>query len=239
MTWIDRNIMARTIVAADNITERYVTMGNRKNAYQTKQNRLLNFNTDTDGEISIEMQFAVPFIKIPVDKAIDATKGAVAKVNIAAVVVSAAIALMTGFILPALVKVFSLKFNPMMEMMEEAGRGGKSESSDLWHVLTLMDQALTENNLDTTSCMQRFVCWATQNTVNKISNGKATSADKIIDGIITSDWINNMVDGTPIHSALKNGLKGISCSREYNTCKLSQKTFLTLLKQFSNTINLT
>ncbi|KAF5280857.1 hypothetical protein FQR65_LT03006 [Abscondita terminalis] len=118
-----------TVVAADNITERYLTM-EPKNAHQTKQNRLLNFHTDTEGEISIEMQFAVPFITIPVEKALDATKGAVAKINVAAVVVSAAIALMTGFILPALVKVFSHKFHPMMGMhSEEVGRGNKLKFS--------------------------------------------------------------------------------------------------------------
>ncbi|KAB0792765.1 hypothetical protein PPYR_14724 [Photinus pyralis] len=102
-----------------------------------------------------------------------------------------------------------------------------------------MDQALMENDLDTTSCMQKMVCYTVRESSNKVSNGLASSKDKIIDGIVTNEWISKLFDGTPVQSAIRSGLDGVNCSNEYSLCKLEQKTFANLVRQFANTINLT
>ncbi|KAF5297080.1 hypothetical protein FQA39_LY02660 [Lamprigera yunnana] len=234
--WLTRSCVFIVVVfgvTGDNITDRFLTMGHQ-NSFQTKQNRLLQFHTDTEGEISIEMQFGVPFITIPVNKAMDATKGAIAKINVAALVVSAVIAIMSGFILPAIVKLLSNKYRH-----PGFSRDIKSESMDVWRILMMMDQTLIENNLDTTSCMQRFVCWAIQTSVNKIPNGQEKNVNELIDGLLMTDFVSKIVDGTPIQSAIRNGLNGTTCERKYEACKISQHTFVNLLKRFSSSINLT
>lgn len=59
------------------------------------------------------MQFAVPFIRIPVEKAMDMTKGAVANFNVASLVVTGAIVVVTGFILPTILKFVDQKIMPI------------------------------------------------------------------------------------------------------------------------------
>lgn len=102
-----------------------------------------------------------------------------------------------------------------------------------------MDQALIENNVDTTSCMQRAVCWAVKTSLTNISVGQATSRDKIIDGLITNEWLNKVVEGTAIQSAIRNGIDRADCSNEYSACKVNENTFAAFIQQFTKAINIT
>lgn len=55
------------------------------------------------------MEFSVPFIKVPVRKAMDMTKGTIASVNVGALVVSGIIIFGSVFVLPFLISLFNSK----------------------------------------------------------------------------------------------------------------------------------
>ncbi|KYB26641.1 hypothetical protein TcasGA2_TC034770 [Tribolium castaneum] len=60
----------------NNVTGKYHTMETQSKSY-----KLLTFNTEQNGDISMELAFNVPFITIPVKKSVDMAKGAIANLN--------------------------------------------------------------------------------------------------------------------------------------------------------------
>lgn len=58
-----------------------------------------------------------------------------------------------------------------------------------------------------------------------IERGKASSSDKIIDGIACNSWLTEQLHGTPMYFALKNGLDRKNCTDAYKTCGISQELF--------------
>ncbi|GJQ78373.1 hypothetical protein Trydic_g22199 [Trypoxylus dichotomus] len=71
-----------------------------EDSFRGKHQRLITFNTDENSDINIELSFNVPFVTIPVKKTMDATKGALANINVGAVVLSGAMFLVTTFVAP-------------------------------------------------------------------------------------------------------------------------------------------
>lgn len=59
------------------------------------------------------MEFAVPFISIPVKRALDMSKGAVANFNIGSLLLSGAIVFVTAFVLPVALKLIDQKLMPL------------------------------------------------------------------------------------------------------------------------------
>lgn len=75
-----------------------------------------------------------------------------------------------------------------------------------------------------------------KNASTKVAKGSATSAEKIMDGIATSEWFREMIDDTIFESTVHNGLSKSSCSKRYNKCKINQRNvgmvFKELVKEF-------
>lgn len=46
-----------------------------------------------------------------------------------------------------------------------------------------LEETLLANNIDSTLCMQRAICWLIKNSSQNVALGKSASVDKIIDGI--------------------------------------------------------
>jgi hypothetical protein len=184
----------------------------------------------------MELAFNVPFITIPVKKSIDMAQGAIANVNIGAVVLAGAIAFGFAVLIPGIVILMSKKsFNPIGSYLGYRSEDGQN----WWDYLSLLDQVLTESDVDTTSCMQRMICWAVKNSAQNVMEGQSSSSDKIIDGLATSKWLQQLVQGTVVDEALQNGLAKTNCSREYSQCKISQRTIQMLKRQFVDSINTT
>ncbi|KAJ3649556.1 hypothetical protein Zmor_021292 [Zophobas morio] len=112
------------------------------------------------------------------------------------------------------------------------------EESQHWlEYLNVIDQLLTENDIDTTSCMQRMVCWAVRNSAQNVVMGRSSSSDKIIDGLATNKWVQQLIEGTTVHSALQNGLSRTDCSREYHQCRISETSIQMLTRKFTENIS--
>lgn len=81
--------------------------------------------------------------------------------------------------------------------------------------------------------MQRTVCWMTKNARAKLNNGEASSQDKIIDGLVTNYWVNQLIDGSAIQTAIQSGLENKNCAFEYENCKVSQGSLQMFATQFA------
>lgn len=66
----------------------------------------------------MELNFAVPFVKIPVKKSMDATKGAMANINLGALVLAAATTFGAAVVVPGLLSILNKKMfvpHPVLE----------------------------------------------------------------------------------------------------------------------------
>lgn len=87
-----------------------------------------------------------------------------------------------------------------------------------------IDKIFTTNNLNSSVCLQRMICWAVKNASVKVGKGSASSGYKIVDGIATNEWFSNVIEGTFLESAIKNGLSKSNCSKLYSSkCKMSRR----------------
>ncbi|KAK9703153.1 hypothetical protein QE152_g29492 [Popillia japonica] len=80
-----------------------------KENFQGKSQRLITFNTDENSDINLELSFSTSFITIPVKKTMDVAKGALANVNLGAIILSGIIFLLTTFAGPLISHLLSKK----------------------------------------------------------------------------------------------------------------------------------
>ncbi|KAL3285595.1 hypothetical protein HHI36_000125 [Cryptolaemus montrouzieri] len=77
-----------------------------KARFESRQNRLISFQTLDEG-ISVELDFSVPFIKIPVKKSLSFAEGTLANINVGALVLSGGLVVGITLLMPILIGVFS------------------------------------------------------------------------------------------------------------------------------------
>lgn len=54
----------------------------------------------------------------------------------------------------------------------------------------------------------------------------------IINGLATSGWLNDLLEGTALHTAILAGLSNVNCSAKYKDCKITQKSIQGLANRF-------
>ncbi|XP_049826713.1 uncharacterized protein LOC126266551 [Aethina tumida] len=197
-----------------------------------KSGRLFSFNSENGG-ISVDLEFSVPFIELPVKESLQMAKGAVANINVGALVLSGAVVLVIGVLGPLIISLISKK----MIYQPQFGGFQRSEDTNVWRYVTILDDILLDNNIDTTSCMQRMVCWTVKNSAKKVSNGLGSSNDKIIDGIASNEWVTDYIKGSAVFDAVENAYKGINCSKQYGKCHITEYTIQGLTTKFIKMIN--
>ncbi|KAK9884148.1 hypothetical protein WA026_005099 [Henosepilachna vigintioctopunctata] len=69
------------------------------------------------------------------------------------------------------------------------------------------------SNMNTTSCLQKFLCNIVSESSRNLKEGKASSTDKIVDGIISSPWIINQLQDTFMYTAFQNGVEEKTVSK--------------------------
>lgn len=71
-------------------------------------------------------------------------------------------------------------------------------------------------------CVQKVLCWSVRRALRRVKNGKGGSTDKIIDGVVNSEWLGFLVGGTALQAAIDNGMRGTNCAQEYSGCKIGK-----------------
>lgn len=94
------------------------------------------------------------------------------------------------------------------------------EDLPVWTYLRVIDEALIENELDVTVCLQKLLCRIARNSSQNVAKGIGSSTDKIIDGLASSQWLQDYTVNTPSREAINFGRENRNCSNLYRKCKL-------------------
>ncbi|XP_044745974.1 uncharacterized protein LOC123307646 [Coccinella septempunctata] len=190
-----------------------------KSAFSNRQSRLISFNTLDDG-ISVELDFTVPFITIPVKKSMALAQGSLANINVGAVILAGGLVVGISLIMPLILTFFSKQH--IIPSQWKPGYRNAEDRSEIW---SQIENILSSQKIDPTSCMQKYICSTISQSLMNIEKGAASSSDKIIDGIASSPWLTEQLHGTSMYFALKNGLGKNNCSDTYKSCGVSEDLF--------------
>lgn len=114
---------------------------------------------------------------------------------------------------------------------------GYDREDDLSRMMQVIERILSENDIDTSVCIQRAMCRMTKTSVTKLKNGNPHSYDLLITGLAKNNIFNNLIHDTYFHTAINSGLDNANCLAKYKDCKVTQKTIHRLVNQFSTLMN--
>ncbi|XP_066262505.1 uncharacterized protein [Euwallacea similis] len=228
-------------VCCSNITGSYLTLnsGSTK-AYGVRHSRLINFNAD--GDLQLDLDFNVPFLTLPIKRSMDMAKTSLVNFNVGAILLAGVIIFGAAVALPVILMFFNKKGlvpaeNPLNIMYGRIG-AQKSEDSRLWNYLNAIDTSLLENNIDLTSCSQRFACWMVKKSTQNVTRGKGSSSEKILDGLANSKWIQEYALNPLFKEAIINGIEDKNCTAIYARCRLNHETVYYFIKRSLDTFNI-
>lgn len=82
-----------------------------------------------------------------------------------------------------------------------------------------------EKNLEPLTCLQKVLCWITKRSVRRVRSGQGESMDKIIDGLVTSEWLKKFFGDTIFKGSIENGIYETNCAKGYSACKINRNDF--------------
>ncbi|XP_050337654.1 uncharacterized protein LOC126763925 isoform X2 [Bactrocera neohumeralis] len=115
-----------------------------------------------------------------------------------------------------------------------AGYGRSENDNDLLsfsNMINRIDDILTQNNIDSTGCMQRAVCSYVRSIELNLKTGVPDQIDEFIHMLSENPLVGYLLDGTAIKDALESGkrVNEKPCEQVYTSCPLDNKTAGNLL----------
>ncbi|XP_058839878.1 uncharacterized protein LOC131695410 [Topomyia yanbarensis] len=221
-------------LSEDHHIERYKQGGGPiRSPRNQREPRFISFQT-RDNNIEVEVQFAIPFLSVPVKKSVDGMmstfqKGtALLNVNVAAVALAGILALGSAFIggLAKLLKGYSLgeTHGPLGQKREDTSGLPKTEKAydqiSWWTVLEAVDKSLQKFDIDSTACTQRTVCWYVKEAMNNVEEQRANNLEILVNGLSSADWAMKFTTGTAIEDAIRAGRRNLNCEQAFPGCRL-------------------
>ncbi|EDW33840.1 GL21914 [Drosophila persimilis] len=141
-----------------------------------------------------------------------------------------------GVVLGTLVGIGAIILIPKILSAFHGGYGGygRSEDNDLTSLSTMIskiDDVLSQNNIDSTSCMQRTVCGYVRSTEYNMKGGTSDQMDEFIHMLSENVLVDYLLDGTAIKEALEIGKRENDkpCEEVYSNCPLDSKSASNIL----------
>ncbi|XP_046806160.1 uncharacterized protein LOC111677323 [Lucilia cuprina] len=213
--------------------------------------RGFQFHAD-DRDFNVELEFIVPFVRIPIERGMTLTKTAfrsLFNLNLQSLLTTGGIVAVGGIFALILKSVFSqfvyISDYRKTSRNEDAYQSDSIQFSDLNSgnfsesvlnmnkIASTMESKLQENNINISHCIQRSLCnYAQQNFCN--SNSMSEGLPRILDGVFSLDLVHNYLSGTAIKDALDSAKEGVDCVEIYANCNWSfpVKSMLKLAKNF-------
>ncbi|XP_052851390.1 uncharacterized protein LOC128261642 [Drosophila gunungcola] len=171
------------------------------------------FHFHASGEdVSVELEFIVPFLKIPVKRSMNLARDAIQNVlNLrTGAIINTAVVVAAGAVIAAVVR---LLIAPLVFTSLGNGYGYKSDPERGMRRLTdVVESQLEEHNIDMSVCVQRMICQYLQ---KNLSSGYARALN-----VLTSPpWIHPFVDGTAVFHAIQSSRSSRSCTHTYQSCR--------------------
>ncbi|XP_034475548.1 uncharacterized protein LOC117782634 [Drosophila innubila] len=142
-----------------------------------------------------------------------------------------------GVVLGTLVGIGAIILIPKLLSAFHGGYGGYGRSDDqndltsISNMINKIDDVLGQNNIDSTSCMQRAVCGYIRSTENNMKSGVSDQMDEFIHMLSENSLVDYLLDGTAIKEALEHGkeLNNRPCEELYVSCPLDSASATNIL----------
>ncbi|XP_055589438.1 uncharacterized protein LOC129741714 [Uranotaenia lowii] len=218
---------------------------------QAREPKFISFQTK-DNNIEVEIDFAIPFLTIPVKRSIDGVMSSVLQgtplinVNLGALILAGVLTL-GGALVGAVAKLFRdhsfmTPLGPMGIMRSDMDTGsGAASSSDedkekfamLSTLLEAVDKSLQKYDIDSTACTQRAICWYVKEAMNNVSAKRASRMDMVLNGLSSADWAMKFTKGTAVEDAIQVGRKNLNCGQAFPGCTVGPETVQRIMMQNS------
>ncbi|KAH8359588.1 hypothetical protein KR093_007781 [Drosophila rubida] len=142
-----------------------------------------------------------------------------------------------GVVLGTLVGIGAIILIPKILSAFHGGYGGYGRSDDqndlasISSMINKIDDVLGQNNIDSTSCMQRAVCGYVRSTEKNMKTGISDQMDEFIHMLSENSLVDYLLDGTAIKEALEHGkeLNSRPCEELYQSCPLDSTSATNIL----------
>ncbi|EDV93209.1 GH18394 [Drosophila grimshawi] len=186
------------------------------------------FHFSESGEdVSVEMEFIVPFFRIPVKRSMKLARDAVhGLLNLhTGALLNTAVVVGAGAIIAAIVR---LVLAPMVFTSIGNGFGYNAKQFDdtpkssrgMRSLTQVLESQLDEHSIDVSVCAQRAICHYLQRNAAQLQNNQSTpSPARLIDVLANSRWLDSLLNGTAVFSAIDVARSSRSnCKHIYRSC---------------------
>ncbi|XP_017300544.1 uncharacterized protein LOC103511503 [Diaphorina citri] len=104
-------------------------------------------------------------------------------------------------------------------------------SPEMTNILSRIDDVMSYNQMDSSSCLQRAVCSYIQSVNDRVKSGDVTSMDAVLDSTFSNSIVSFIIDGSRFKSAVMIGKKGENCADAYPKCPLFEDSIASGLKK--------
>lgn len=98
-----------------------------------------------------------------------------------------------------------------------------------------IDSTFKDQGIDVTSCVQKAICSYVKSAIHNNNAGRGSGINKIIDGLVHTDYLMSFIEGTAVRNAIDTGgsIRG-DCVKKYTYCQLSQDEIFDKLINYFN-----
>ncbi|RZF45081.1 hypothetical protein LSTR_LSTR002042 [Laodelphax striatellus] len=130
------------------------------------------------------------------------------------------------FVVPRLVRVFIPQASSRLSR-------GFEENEEFNKIVNIMDGVMNKMQIDRAACLQQAICTAVQTASKKVTERKATSWDKIIDGLASNKLFQHYTYGSSAYDAAMYGLMlDRNCSSKYEACNSGIQKIINMAQIF-------
>ncbi|EDS31623.1 conserved hypothetical protein [Culex quinquefasciatus] len=217
---------------------------NSRKGSDQREPKFISFQTK-DNNIEVEIDFAIPFLTIPVKKSVDGMMSSVMKgtslinINVGAVALAGVLAV-GGALIGGVAKLFrdkelltplgplNVRRTESMPTPSKTERDADEENA-LWNLLRVVDRSLQRYDIDSTACTQRTVCWYVKEAAINVAERRASRMDTVLDGLAGADWALSFATGTAIEDAIRAGRRRVNCEQAFPACRFGPEAVQRIL----------
>ncbi|XP_022214645.2 uncharacterized protein LOC111069062 [Drosophila obscura] len=186
-----------------------------------RQGRGFHFQA-SDEDVSVELEFIVPFVRVPVKRSMSLARDAVQNLlNLrTGTLLNTAVVVAAGAVIAAVVR---LLLAPLVVTSLGNGNGngnGYSYRSDhttrgMRSLTNVVESHLEEHNIDMSACVQRYICQYLQHNIS-------SSYARLLHLLASSPWLDSLTRGTAVLHAIQTAQSSGSrtCGSTYARCRL-------------------
>ncbi|XP_033240333.1 uncharacterized protein [Drosophila pseudoobscura] len=175
------------------------------------------FHFHASGEdVSVELEFIVPFLKVPVKRSMGLARDAVQNLlNLrTGTLLNTAVVVAAGAVIAAVVR---LLLAPLVITSLGNGHGhGYGYRSDTARGMRSLTDAveshLEEHNMDVSACAQRYICQYLQHSVSP-------SYARALHVVASSPWLDSLTKDTAVRHAVETARGSRTCAHTYARCR--------------------